>query len=296
MLKISRIALIFLLLGLNAACSSAPTIAPSPEQPSEQAPTPDLTAEAKSTSVAATQRENEARATEDQATKVAQEAAATNQAATQVQDTAEALAREATRGTATAAAKVESTAQARPMLDLIQELHSNGYLSTTAGTYYSLDDFDESWAQINWYMWFYTGYSPTDFVIRANAAWESASTSANWWASGCGFVFREDGVPNHYLAYLGLDGYVYFARTVRDKYASLGYSYYGRLDTPDGQAQIMLVVDGINIMFFVNGERVHYRQDQGLSSGNLALTLLSGINTGFGTRCQMSNIELWELD
>jgi len=290
MLKISRIALIFLLLGLNAACSSTPTIAPSPEA-SEQAPTPD-----KSTSVAATQRENEARATEDQATKVAQEAAATNQAATQVQETADALAREATRDTATAAAKVESTAHAQPMLDLVQELYSNGYLATTAGTYYSLEDFNESWAQINWYMWWYTGYSLTDFVIRADAAWDSASTSANWWASGCGFVFREDGVPNHYLAYLGLDGYVYFARTVRDKYASLGYSYYGRLDTPKGQAQIMLVVEGTNITFFVNGERVHTRQDQGLNSGNLALTLLSGINTGFGTRCQMSNIELWELD
>lgn len=295
MLKIRRIALIFLLLGLNAACSSTPTVAPSPEA-SEQAPTPDLTAEAKNTSVAATQRENEARATEDQATKVAQEAAATNQAATQVQDTAEALAREATRDTATAAARIESTAQAQSMLDLIQELYSNGYLSTTAGTYYALEDFDESWAQINWYMWFYTGYSPTDFVIRADAAWDSASTSANWWASGCGFVFREDGVPNHYLAYLGLDGYVYFARTVRDKYASLGYSYYGRLDTPKGQAQIMLVVEGTYITFFVNGERVHARQDQGLKSGNLALTLLSGINKDFGTRCQMTNIELWELD
>ena len=290
MLKISRIALVFLLLGLNAACSSTPTIAPSPEA-SEQAPTPD-----KSTSVAATQRENEARATEDQATKVAQEAAATNQAATQLQGTAEALAREATRDTATAAAKAESTAQAQSMLALVQELNRDGYLSTTAGTYYSLEDFDESWAQINWYMWWYTGYSLTDFVIRANAAWDSASTSANWWTSGCGFIFREDGVPNHYLAYLGLDGYVYFARTVREKYASLGASYYGRLDTPKGQAQIMLVVEGTKITFFVNGERVHTRQDQGLNSGNLALTLLSGINTGFGTRCQMSNIELWELD
>ena len=281
MLKTSRIVLVFLLLGLNAACSSTPTIAPSPEA-SEQTPTPD-----KRTSVAATQRENEARATEDQAT---------NQAATQVQDTAEALAKEATRDAATAAAKAESTAQAQSMLALVQELYSDGYLSTTAGTYYSLEDFDESWAQINWYMWWYTGYAPTDFVIRANAAWDSASTSANWWTSGCGFVFREDGVANHYLAYLGLDGYVYFARTVREKYASLGASYYGRLDTPKGQAQIMLVVEDTNITFFVNGERVHARQDQGLNSGNLALTLLSGINTGFGTRCQMSNIELWELD
>jgi len=295
MLKISRIALIFLLLGLNAACSSTPTIAPSPEA-SEQAPTPDLTAEAKSTSVAATQRENEARATEDQATKVALESAATNQAATQVQDTAEALAREETREAATAAAKVESTAQAQPMLDLIQELYSNGYLTTTAGTYYSLEDFDESWAQINWYMWWHTDFSPTNFVIRAQAYWDSASDKANWWNSGCGFVFRESGKDNHYAVQLGLDGWVYLWRIVRGVWAPLGESYYGKVDVPSGEAEIMLVMEGEMITFFVNGEKVHSRRDSALASGKLALTLLSGINTDFGTRCQMSNIELWELD
>ena len=39
-----------------------------------------------------------------------------------------------------------------------------------------------------------------------------------------------------------------------------------------------------------------YRQDMSLEEGELSLTLLSGTNKDYGTRCEMTNIELWELD
>jgi hypothetical protein len=272
---------------VNTACSGTPTVAPSN--------TPDRTAQAQETSEAATQQENEVHATADQATEEAEQLAATDQAATQVHLTEEAAAQEVTQEAAIVQTVTAATLQAQPMFDLVQQLYADGHLGRTDGTYFTLPDFDESWAQINWYQWYYTGFSPTDFVIKADASWDSASTTANWWTSGCGFVFREDGVENHYLTYLGLDGRVYFNRNVENVYAPLGSSYYGKLDTHEGHAQIMLVVEGINITFFVDGEKVHTRQDQGLASGNLALTLLSGINTGFGTRCRMVNIELWEL-
>jgi hypothetical protein len=272
---------------VNTACSGTPTVAPSN--------TPDRTAQAQETSEAAAQQENEARATVDRATEEAEQLAATNQAATQVHLTEEAVAQVATQEAAAVQTVTAATAQAQPMVDLVQQLYADGHLSRTDGTYFTLPDFDASWAQIGRYIWIPTGFSPTDFVIKADASWDSASDTANWWTSGCGFVFREDGVENHYLAYLGLNGRVYFFRNVNNVYATLGSSYYGKLDTHEGYAQIMLVVEGINITFFVDGEKVHTRQDQGLASGNLALTLLSGINTGFGTRCKMVNIELWEL-
>jgi hypothetical protein len=141
--------------------------------------------------LAATRLQNEARATAGQVTKEAEQLAATNQAATEVHLTMEAVAREATREAAIVEALAEETAQAQPLFDLVQELHSEGYLIRTGGTYYAIEDFDESWAQINWYSWWHTGYSPTNFVIRADASWDSASNKANWWNSGCGFVFRE---------------------------------------------------------------------------------------------------------
>ncbi len=252
------------------------------------------TAEARETSSAAAGATNEARATQVRGTEVAVQSAATSEAAVSARQTAEANDRLATEEAA-AEARALGTAQAKAMNDLVQDLNTEGYLTGTDGIYYDLEDFDESWAQIDWYQWWGTGYSPTDFVIRADASWESASDKANWWTSGCGFVFREDGVSDHYLAYLGLDGNVYFTRNVGNIPAFLGSSYYGKVDTPNGQAQIMLVVEGTTMTFFVNGERVHTRQDQGLEKGNLAFTLLSGINLDFGTRCTMTNIELWEL-
>ena len=93
-----------------------------------------------------------------------------------------------------------------------------------------------------------------------------------------------------------IDGYVYLDRQVKGAYRSLGRSYYGVVDVPNGSAQIMLVADGSNLSFYVNGKRVHYRQDSALSSGNLAMTLISGTNKGFGTRCTMTNVEVWQLE
>ena len=274
-----------LLAGFVAGCAGTPSPLPSA--------TLDITAEARGT---VTRRAEEANSTETAATAAAKLGATSDAAATQAQGTAEAENRAATREAAIEQAKLESTSVANNMLDMIEQLRADGYLTSTEGTYGALEDFDQSWAQINWYQWWYTGLSPTDFVIVADAEWDSASDRANWWASGCGFVFRENGAPNHYLAYLGLDGYVYFSRNVGGVQAQLGSSYFGTVGTPSGQARIMLVAEGTNLTFFVNGERVHSRQDRGLATGQLALTLLSGINAGFGTRCQMTNIELWELD
>jgi len=270
--------------GWMAACSAPPTATPTA--------TPDLTAEAETTSLAATKAAADARATE-----AAESLAATDQAATtQAHETAEVIARDATLEAATAMAWAESTRQAGGMLELVEQLQLDGYLESTSGTYHALADFDESWAQINWYQWWYTGFTPTDFVVRADAVWESASEDANWYASGCGFVFREDGEPNHYLAYLGLDGNVYFNRTIEGKWAQMWRSRYGLVDTLIGGAKLMLVVEGSAGNFFVNDERVLTWDYEGLASGNLALALLSGTNTGYGTHCRMSNIELWQLD
>ena len=181
------------------------------------------------------------------------------------------------------------------MATRIQELYDQGYLDTVDGTYHALPNFDESWAQIDWYQWWRTGYSPSNFVIRVDASWQSASDKANWWYSGCGFVFREDHGESYYYAFLSLDGYVSMMRLVDGNYANLGRSYYGPVDVPEGSAELVLVANGDWLLFFVNQELVHRRQDSRLTSGDLAMTLSSGTNEGFGTRCQMENVDLWVL-
>jgi uncharacterized surface protein with fasciclin (FAS1) repeats len=197
--------------------------------------------------------------------------------------------------TSTANAIVQSTAQAQPMLELVTTLANEGYLSTTEGQFYDLVDFDESWAQLGWYWFFPTNYSPTDFVIRASAAWDSASNTPDPWTTGCGFVFREDGIPNHYLTYLGIDGNVYFSRYYKDKYSLIGSDYYGTVGLPKGSADIVLAVEGSWVTFLVNGEPVLHRQDTSLVRGKLDYTLVSGTNKDYGTHCRMTNIELWVI-
>ncbi len=58
----------------------------------------------------------------------------------------------------------------------------------------------------------------------------------------------------------------------------------------------MLVVEGRVFKYFVNGERVLTRESASMPAGRLNLTLISGTNKDFGTRCLMKNIELWELE
>ena len=177
----------------------------------------------------------------------------------------------------------------------MQSLADEGYLESTSGTFYTIPEFNETWAQLNWYQWWSTEHAPKDFLITAHTTWESASGTADWWNSGCGFVFRENGEDDYYLAYLGMDGWVYLSRIKGGNYAGLGPRAYGEVDVPKGEANVALLVEGRKLHYFVNGEHVLTRDDLQDTPGALSLTLLSGTNKGFGTRCIMDDVALWEI-
>jgi hypothetical protein len=272
-----------ILSGTAPSSSNPPAV---PEKTSVQAeattaPEPTATVDSAATAKAA---EEVAKATEDAKSKATAEAAsakATDQAAQK-------LAR-------TATAEGKATAQAQDMYTLLEKLKSDGTLTSTEGNYYSLEDFSESWAQINWYQWWNTGHKPSNFVIRTHTAWESASKTANWFAAGCGFVFRATDVDNHYMIFLALDGNVYMRGYVDAKYREFGKGYAGRIDHIKGEADIVLAVQGDHIVYYVNGNKVFDKRNEELTTGELGLTLNSGTNKDYGTRCDMTNIELWEL-
>jgi hypothetical protein len=132
-------------------------------------------------------------------------------------------------------------------------------------------------------------------VVRAHTAWESASRTADWYAAGCGFVFRSADENNHYMIYLALDGNVYLKGYVAGKLVELGKEYAGQIERVKGEADIVLVVEGDRILYFVNGEKVLEQKNKSLKEGDLGLTLVSGTNKDFGTRCVITNIDLWDL-
>jgi hypothetical protein len=198
--------------------------------------------------------------------------------------------------TATPAVDSAATQQATAMMGVVQQLFDEGIIGSMEGEYYRLDDFEESWAQIGYYQWWKTGQTAENFVLSTDIAWESASDRANWPEAGCGIVFSEDGASDHHLAYLSLDGYGKLAQISKGQWKTLASQRYGNLSIPNGNAKIMLVVDDQKINFYVNGQRVANAYDGSLNAGNIALTLLSGTNKDFGTRCQMSNIDLFILE
>jgi hypothetical protein len=200
-----------------------------------------------------------------------------------------------TRTAGTAEVHASATAAVQSFLKVMDDLKKDGAVRSTDGEYLRLDDFDESWAQIGWYQWYHTSEAPENFVISADAAWDSASDKSNWPEAGCGFVYAEKDSNNHSLAYLGLDGFVRLGQTVNGNGRLLSVNKYGKLDIPAGNARIMLVVDGKRVTFYVNGHKVTSAQDGRAGAGDLAYTILSGTNKGFGTRCHLTNIVLYVL-
>lgn len=192
--------------------------------------------------------------------------------------------------------RVQEIGQASEGLrQMVLALQDEGFLKTTEGEYFRLADFEESWAQIGWYQWWFTGYQPTDFVLRAHTSWESASRFADWFNAGCGFVFREQDPDNHYMIYLGLDGFVYLRGYIKGRFRELGKEYYDQIQNVQGEADVTLAVSGESIRYYVNGERVMQRRNNELPSGNLSYTLVSGTNLTFGTRCSITDVELWQV-
>jgi hypothetical protein len=208
----------------------------------------------------------------------------------------ETAAREATRTAATAQAQASATAQASALSDLAQALYDQEIITRADGIYRVLEDYEYSWAKLNYYQWVFTDYYPTDFILKADLSWESASDTANWWNSGCGYVFRLNEEGDHYLTFLSLDGNVYLYRNINSRVYQIGQWYAGSVDIPKGSATFTLVVDGNWITFFVNGERIHSRPDSSFDKGGLAYVLVSGTNKDFGTWCSWENVELWDLD
>ena len=209
--------------------------------------------------------------------------------------------RPATKAAATNTAVAGLTATAQPMADTVKKLFEDGYLASTEGTFYQLEDFDYAWARLNSYAYFPTDYSPKEFVIRADAQWSSASDNANWYNSGCGFVFRDVDEENHYLVYLAPAGRVVAFRRVHDKISILGISKNVPFELKADNANIMMVVQGVKITFFVDGEEVSHASDNLLSSatfekGRFGMAVYSGTNKGYGTRCKMTDVGLWYIN
>ena len=87
----------------------------------------------------------------------------------------------------------------------------------------------------------------------------------------------------------------YIVKYVNQEHKALAIKKYGNLDTPGG-AKLTLAVYDQRASLYVNGVQVYRAYDGLYTPGAISLTLMSGTNAGFETRCTMENIGLWVFD
>jgi len=178
-----------------------------------------------------------------------------------------------------------------------QAYFDEGYLDSPDGRFEEYDDFDEKWAQLGWYSWWPLDQTVRDFYLTAHFKWWSAYRNAD--ISGCGFAFAIEPDDDHYALFLDRSK-VYFIDTTQyfsglSPVRGTGRVEFGNPFDAPVEADFTLIVKGTSAYVLVDdvlvGEYV-LSQSKNLRGG-LGLTLLSGTNKDFGTRCEMTNIHVW---
>ena len=139
--------------------------------------------------------------------------------------------------------------------------------------------------------------------MSAHVKWSSAYRSAD--ISGCGFVFAAQENGDHYAVFLDrtqvlmlyADPVAGFSRRVNVTSGTGRVKFDNPFDKP-AEADFTLIVNDIYAYVLVDGEMIgKYTLSRSKDlDGNLGLTLLSGTNKDFGTRCEMTDIRAFFPD
>lgn len=191
---------------------------------------------------------------------------------------------------------------------LVQKVFDAGQISTTAGTYQKLEDYSEQLSRSFGYNWTNTGVRAKDFIVRADFSWMVADQK-NY--SGCGFVFREKSDEFYYLIALdGLDG-VLLSYTKEGFDALLGTKVYNysiaaskRTKLPDMgsnpyRATFTLVINEFKAFTYINDNyysEYELQKNWLTEMGPLSFLILTGSDKDYGTRCDITNAEVWIIN
>lgn len=190
----------------------------------------------------------------------------------------------------TATLNLAATQQYDGFVQWLEKLVAEGSIPSTEGTYHSLDDFSDSFAKIGYYNWStYNEYQPANFIVQAKVQIANETTE-NAFKSACGFVFT-DGFSNHVL-FFALDGNANYRTDGRDRGSKyLDSAFY---QNPDG-VTLTVILSNKALLFYVNDRKAISQTVYG-GPFSLGPAILSGTSEGFGTRCDFSDIVLWEME
>jgi hypothetical protein len=197
--------------------------------------------------------------------------------------------------TPTVTPDMAATQKAEALQSLLEEYKEKGYIETTEGKAIQIADFKEEYALLhNYYKWWWPVEGEYEkFVFSAHFKWNSSGSTAD--ASGCGIGFgiKENG--NHYAIFLDREN-LFLVRakgTLLYRMGTSGGSRYATIPIP-AKADFALAVWDQNVTASVNGAHVNYILSSELNGqGRIAFSILSGTNSGYGTRCEMTDIVFW---
>jgi len=181
-----------------------------------------------------------------------------------------------------------------------QAYFEKGYTRTVDGKITEFDDFSYDWAQLNYYNWLSLGSHAADFYISAHFKWSNAYRQAN--PSGCGFIFAIQDNGDHYAVFLDRTQVIFLDADHRSDYSKSVSASSGtgrvRFDNPADhpvEADFTLIVKDTAAHVLVDGELVgtYFLSKFRDLDGEIGLSVLSGTNKDFGTRCEMTGIHTW---
>ncbi len=196
---------------------------------------------------------------------------------------------------------VAATQAADAFQTRIKDYADKGYISTTAGTSYDLADYQNQWAEINYFSDVTsTGYDKPvkDFVFTGDFQWESAVKNPE--TSGCGLYYRLQENGNYYTAYLDTE------RVVMGGYEASQGHFVKRFGVTTGSGRVSYDSPSkANFTLIMNGHMAYVLADDQfvgsytlyteklLDPGFIGYFVKSGTNKDFGTRCSIQNAKLW---
>lgn len=186
------------------------------------------------------------------------------------------------------------------LLSQVQMFKDDGLISSTSGEYIELDDFREEFAQIGYLTYWYFNFELEHFVFNADVKWSTAMDTSD--TSGCGIVFglQEKGTYYDYYGVVLDKSRIYFTITKSKYYYELGKTRgTGRLDFGNpAEAELTLLVYDNRAFVYVDDEFIGeytLSMDRELR-GKFGFGIISGTNRDYGTRCEISNPRIWELN
>jgi hypothetical protein len=202
----------------------------------------------------------------------------------------------------TATPNLAATQRIEDALANVQKYKENGYLPTTDGKLYALDDYQRNMAKIHYLDYDLAGYNGKiqNFAVWADVSWTSAGPVNSPEYSGCGFTYRyNESNGDAYTAMLTNDSVLltYCDSSIRRCGRPGKTSGKGtlKLDNP-ASAHFEFIVFDEHAYALVDGEFIgEYTLSLSrlTGPGYFLYSIISGTNKDFGTRCEITNANLW---